>query len=79
MAIIGCDLLNNCPENSLIPFVFSCRKNDPLFEIDDVESVKNMKFENSIDDSSDADNDDVKSENGEKKEGFLSKLLKFKF
>ena len=64
MSICGCDLMNGCSENNLIPFVFSYKKNltsnkiiDPLFEIDDVENVRNMEF---------ADED------LEKKEGFLN-------
>ena len=71
MSICGCDLMNGCSENNLIPFVFSYKKNsasnkiiDPLFEIDDVENVKNMKFE--------TDDDDENMENSEKKEGFLN-------
>ena len=75
MSICGCDLMNGCSENNLIPFVFSYKKNpstnkfiDPLFEIDDVEAVKNINVELNDDDL------DV-SEKEEKKEGFFNRLF----
>jgi len=83
MSICGNDLMNGCKEDNLIPFVFSYKKDlktgkfkDPLFEIDDVEKVKNIqvKVENEVE-NEDENKENVKDNKNEKKEGFFNKLL----
>ena len=89
MTICGCDKLNECPDNSLIPFVFSYQiKNgitiDPLFEIDNVDSVKNVELlKETFEDCEESEDceDCEESENceEEQKEGFINKVVNFLF
>ena len=72
MTICGNDIENGCKVENLIPFVFSYQKRndgkivDSLFEVDDVEAIKKLDF--------DDDESDEKG-NEEKREGFIHKLL----
>ena len=89
MTICGCDKLNECPDNSLIPFVFSYQiKNgitiDPLFEIDNVDSVKNVEllketFEESEESEESEENEESEDCEEEQKEGFIDKVVNFLF
>jgi hypothetical protein len=70
MSICGNDLINGCSENNLIPFVFPYKKDiatgkikDPLFEIDDVEKVKNIQVKVEEINENEDENENVENEN----------------